>query len=124
MILRLSTRPYREGSPEDEKAKRVQTELESILLDTTAKANHDLAETITARVVAALQPMLDQSPRATQPRLLTIEQAAAYIGRKPSAIRSLEHKGLLPAVRGDSRIMFDIRDLDAWIEANKSVSTI
>lgn len=54
-----------------------------------------------------------------KPRLLTVAQAAVYLGRTEKAIRHLVVAGSLPAVRSDTRVMLDVQDLDKWIEANK-----
>jgi len=55
-----------------------------------------------------------------KPRLLTIKEAATYLGRSVPAIRELIWKGDLPVVRPDRRIHLDILDLDRWIEKNKT----
>ena len=55
-----------------------------------------------------------------RPRLLTIKQASVYLGRSIPALRELIWKGKLPFVRVDRRIHLDIKDLDLWIEQNKT----
>ncbi len=55
-----------------------------------------------------------------QPRLLSVEEAAAYLGRSVPAIRELIWRNELPVVRPDRRVHLDLRDLDAWIEKNKT----
>jgi helix-turn-helix protein len=70
-----------------------------------------IAETVCARIQAA---------QTLRPRLLTTEQAANYIGRTPNAVRILLRKDAFPAVRNDGRVMLDIRDLDRWIDQNKT----
>jgi hypothetical protein len=75
------------------------------------------AELIAAKVAEKLGPGL--RPK----RLLTIAEAAAYIGRTEHAIRHMTGKGGrggLPCVRTDRRTFLDVRDLDAWIDANKT----
>ena len=57
--------------------------------------------------------------QGSQPRLLTVAQAAIYLGRTPKAMYTLKARGVLPTVRGDGRVMFDVRDLDKWIADNK-----
>ena len=54
-----------------------------------------------------------------RPRLLTVAQAAVYLGRTETSIRHMASRGVLPTVRGDERIQFDIQDLDRWIDQNK-----
>ncbi len=52
-------------------------------------------------------------------RLFTRQEAAEYLGRSVRGLDGLVAKGAIASVRGDSRPMFDVRDLDAWIENNK-----
>jgi excisionase family DNA binding protein len=53
-------------------------------------------------------------------RLLSVEEAAGYLGRSPAAIRHMIESGKLPAVRIDGRVQLDIRDLDRLVEASKT----
>ena len=76
-------------------------------LDTLADA---IAERVAARILAA-QP---------EQRLMNIKTAAEYIGRSPAALRHLIAKRVLPSVRRDNRVYCDRKDLDSWIETNKS----
>ena len=52
-------------------------------------------------------------------RLLSVRETARYIGRTEVAVREMTWNGKLPYIRADRRIMFDIRDLDRWIEQNR-----
>ena len=55
-------------------------------------------------------------------RLFTLAEAGIYLGRSPCAVRSLAWSGAIPTVRNPvvgSKMYFDIRDLDRWIESNK-----
>lgn len=52
-------------------------------------------------------------------RLLTPKEASEYLGRSLWGIRELQWKGILPYVKFDRRIYFDIHDLDKAIEAHK-----
>ncbi len=72
-----------------------------------------LADAVAARVSARLEQ------RAPAPRLLTVEQAAHYLGRTPQAIRQMISSGKLCPVKGDRHVQLDIRDLDIWIERSK-----
>ena len=71
-----------------------------------------LEATIRAQVLAEEQA----KPQTTGPRLLTVAQAAEYLGRTESAVRQLIHKRRLPVIRFDRKIRIDIRDLDHMIE--------
>lgn len=53
-------------------------------------------------------------------RLLTIEQAADYLGMSDDTVERLVAAGRLVPVRGlDRRVRFDIRDLDGLVEDAK-----
>ncbi len=56
------------------------------------------------------------------PRLLSAEEAGRYLGFKSAwPIRELAWKGMLPVVRiGKRRIMFDVQDLNQFIEERKT----
>jgi excisionase family DNA binding protein len=66
-----------------------------------------------------LATQLTQEPSQLYPRLLTIEQAAIYVGLTPEAIHALTEPGKIPTVQADGRVLVDRRDLDEWIEDNK-----
>jgi len=55
-------------------------------------------------------------------RLMAVKQAAVYLGRTEIAVREMTWAGKLPYIRADRRIMFDIDDLDRWIDVNRVVS--
>lgn len=55
-----------------------------------------------------------------EPRLLTIDQAALYLGRTPEATQHLASSGKIPTVRSDRRVFIDRLDLDEWIKDNKT----
>jgi excisionase family DNA binding protein len=57
---------------------------------------------------------------AVKPRLLTTEQAAVYLGRTRDAVEHMIAAAKLPVVRADRRVFLDVRDLDRWIDSNKS----
>lgn len=61
-------------------------------------------------------------PGGIKPRLLSVEQSAGYLGISPKTIRN----GLGPKARdpfpvkpkrAGKRVLFDIRDLDAYIDS-------
>lgn len=56
-------------------------------------------------------------------RLLDVTDAGRYLGVSHKVIRQLVQAGELPyiqRVRGRSPYLLDIRDLDQWIERNKT----
>jgi excisionase family DNA binding protein len=59
---------------------------------------------------------------ARSPRLLTFEQAVAYLGRTNDAVQHMVSANKIPVVRADRRVLLDVRDLDHWIEDNKNAS--
>jgi excisionase family DNA binding protein len=52
-------------------------------------------------------------------RLYTVKEAAVYLGRTEWAMREIYYAGKIPCVRDGSRVLFDIHDLNAWIDRNK-----
>jgi excisionase family DNA binding protein len=73
---------------------------------------------LAAKVSARLAGPAGEGGKMRQ-RLLTVEEAATYLGRTTEAVQHLVASGKLPTVRSDRRVFLDVRDLDAWIEANK-----
>ena len=63
---------------------------------------------------------LPKDARNVSARLLTVEQAATYIGRTKEAVQHMVSRGKLPTVRTDRRVFIDRNDLDQWIEDNKA----
>jgi len=54
-------------------------------------------------------------------RLLTIKEAAEYLGRSVDSMRELLYSHELKCIqKGKGKIWIDMRDLDEWIDANKS----
>jgi Helix-turn-helix domain len=76
-----------------------------------------LVRSIVQEVIAELrEEPLDQGP---QPRLLSVEGAAKYLSRTPSAIRNMISMKKLKPVRLDGRVYLDVQELDRMIEAAK-----
>ena len=71
-----------------------------------------LVDAIAARVAARLN-------KSEEPRLLSVNEAAAYIGRTPKALRHLIGGGKIPSISEGSRVHLDRADLDQWIELRK-----
>jgi excisionase family DNA binding protein len=81
-----------------------------------------LAAQFTQQITDALQRDLQtQRPALSrlEPRLLTAEQAGAYIGRSEQAVRHLIFQRDIPTVRNGRCVRIDRKDLDKWIENNK-----
>lgn len=73
-----------------------------------------LAEAISRRMLA--------NGTVERPRLLNLEQAAAYLGMTADAVKSKALTGQMPAVRVDKKWRFDRPDLDRWIEDHKRIA--
>ena len=84
-----------------------------------------LLDALAERVAAKIRTELAQNGDSNQikPRLLSIEQAATYLGRSAHSVRYLVATGKIPCVRLDKRVFIDARDLDQLIEAKKQVAT-
>jgi excisionase family DNA binding protein len=54
-----------------------------------------------------------------QKRLLTVKEAAVYLGRSYHGVMGLIHAGKIPCVRPDRHIQIDIQDLEKFIDHNK-----
>ena len=55
-------------------------------------------------------------------RLLGVKEAAQYLGITVWAMRTLYWERLIPFVRISKKYMFDIKDLDQFIENNKALA--
>ena len=53
------------------------------------------------------------------PRLLTLDQAATYLGLTKDALKAKVHLGRIPTVDLDKKLRFDRKDLDRIIDQNK-----
>lgn len=56
------------------------------------------------------------------PRLLTLDQAATYLGLTKEALKAKVHIGKVPTVEIDKKLRFDRHDLDRIITDNKRVA--
>jgi excisionase family DNA binding protein len=74
-----------------------------------------LAESIAAIVLARLRE------KHVEQRVFTTRQAAAYLGMSGSQIQRLASSGRLRAIRVDSSLRFDRKDLDLLIDSHKEV---
>lgn len=77
-----------------------------------------LAKAVADEVAAKLKDQLAR-PHTIEPALLTVKQAAVYLGRSEQSVQHLIFQKDLPVVRAGRRVHLDRKDLDAWIEKNK-----
>jgi len=68
-------------------------------------------------LAAAVAARIPSSPPATK-RLLTIPQAAEYLGRSPKAVEHLIARGILPVTKLDGKRQIDRIALDKLIFEN------
>jgi excisionase family DNA binding protein len=74
---------------------------------------------LAAEIAARISPLIHSRNGKAEPRLLTVKDAAAYIGRTEQALQHLIHKREIVVVRRGRRVHLDRKDLDCWIESNK-----
>ncbi len=55
-------------------------------------------------------------------RLFNINEASVYLGRTVCALREMLWAGKIAYVKDGKRILLDIKDMEAWIEKNKTQS--
>ena len=58
-------------------------------------------------------------PNVIQPRYLTVQQAADYIGRSKKSFEYLMSKKMFPVIRRDRLVLVDKNDLDAFMARQK-----
>jgi excisionase family DNA binding protein len=59
------------------------------------------------------------APVKVYPRLLTVSQAAVFVGRSKSAVEHLIHRREIPVVRHGRSVRLDVTDLQKWLEKDK-----
>jgi excisionase family DNA binding protein len=85
-----------------------------------ATAFDGLAKALANELVERLRPEIARLAfPVIQPALLTVKEAAVYLGRSEQAIQHLIFEKDLPVVRKGRRVHLDRRDLDAFIEKHK-----
>lgn len=75
--------------------------------------------TLAIQIAELLRSELAKLVPTVQPALLTVKEAAIYLGRSEQAVQHLIFQRELPVVRMGRRVHLHRRDLDAWIEKNK-----
>lgn len=70
-----------------------------------------LASAVASRVIAQLS-----ANGGLQKRLMTVEEAAEYIGRSKQATYHLISAAKIPIKRQGSRVFIDRKELDLWID--------
>ncbi len=80
-----------------------------------------LLDTLAEKVAGRLRALMERTETTARvrPRLLTVHQAATYLGRSKASVQHLISDQAIPVVRHDRRVFLDVRDLDGWIDAAK-----
>jgi len=107
-------RTYQQGS-RNNLSSAPQTELKPQLVNVIDRLSQQVAARVEERVIEHLEHMAPP----VKPALLTVKDAAAYLGRSEQSIQHLIFTKELPVVRVGRRVHLDRRDLDLWIEKNK-----
>ncbi len=76
-----------------------------------------VTEVGTSRKERAVSGTVDTETNAR--RLLSVKDAAAYLGISQWTMRGLGWNGEIPQVKIGRRVLFDRRDLDAFVERSK-----
>ncbi len=53
-------------------------------------------------------------------RLYTVPEAACYLGRTVDGLREMLYSGKLAYVKDGRRVLLDVRDMDEYVERNKT----
>ncbi len=67
-----------------------------------------------------LATKLSQEPSRLYPRLMTVDQAAVYLGRAWEDVARLAYSGSMPTVLVHDRVFLDRMDLEQWINDHKT----
>ena len=79
-----------------------------------------LAQAVAAKILVQLRNGNGNGNSGVPKRLLTVKEAAAYLGRRtPSAVYKLVARHEIPVVRHGRNVRFDVRELNKWIESDK-----
>jgi excisionase family DNA binding protein len=85
-----------------------------------------IIDALASAVAAKLRDTLRDSSGSTSvaPRLLTVDQAAVYLGRSKEAVQHMVAARKLPVVRDGRRVFLDVRELDKWINQNSAAAEV
>jgi excisionase family DNA binding protein len=65
------------------------------------------------------QGILNPSQKLNK-RLYSIPEAGQYLGRTVWSVREMVYAGKIPYIRDGRRMLLDIKDMDSWIEENRT----
>jgi len=61
-----------------------------------------------------------KDPKGPAKRLYSVPEAAYYLGRTVDALREIIWAGKIDIVKDGRRVLLDVKDLDAYIDRNKT----
>ena len=61
-----------------------------------------------------------KNPKGPAKRLYSVPEAAYYLGRTVNSLRQIIWAGKLQYIRDGRRVLLDVKDLDAYIDACKT----
>ena len=61
-----------------------------------------------------------KDPKGPAKRLYSVPEAACYLGRTVDALREVIWAGKIDIVKDGRRVLLDVKDLDGYIERNKT----
>ena len=78
-----------------------------------------IAQEVAAKVKSEIAAHMEHHVLRVHPALLSVKEAAVYLGRSEQAVQHLVFEKELPVVRVGRRVHLDKKDLDSWIVKNK-----
>jgi excisionase family DNA binding protein len=79
----------------------------------------ELANALAPKMAVLMQTQLGNGTNGTvKPRLLSVQEAAVYLGRSKASVQHLIAQRRIPVVRDGRRVFLDVHELDRLIEAN------
>ncbi len=93
-----------------------------VTAELTVRIDPEVARALGRLLFEGVQiPIAPPAPSENLPRLLSVEQAAEYLGLSKNALYGLRYTGGAPvAIRVGRRLRFRLEDLEAWLEENRS----
>jgi excisionase family DNA binding protein len=89
--------------------------------EVVSHAHPVLDSLVAAFADAVVERMTSARQTSSSPaRLMSVAQAAEYLGRTADAMKHLISEGSLRTVRSDRRVFLDRLDLDRWIDEHKA----
>jgi excisionase family DNA binding protein len=79
----------------------------------------ELARALAPKMAALMQAQLGNGTNGTvKPRLLSVQEAAVYLGRSKASVQHIIAQRRIPVVRDGRRVFLDVVELDRIIAAN------